>query len=124
MMRQEEEEESWLTRDVGRPRLVREEIDGREQRLAVEQALQRRQVERLEREQQKLLQAHYADAIPLDLFKQEQQRIAHDMEAAQQVLEEKLGRPTRSSSNWRRSCCWPGTARSCTGRRRTGSGGR
>lgn len=31
---------------------------------------------KLEREQERLLQAHYADAIPLDLFKREQDRIA------------------------------------------------
>lgn len=32
--------------------------------------------DKLEREQERLLQAHYADAIPLDLFKREQDRIA------------------------------------------------
>jgi len=42
--------------------------------------------EKLEREQQRLLQAHYADAIPLDLLKREQDRIRHALvENARQV---------------------------------------
>jgi len=36
----------------------------------------KQQKDKLEREQQKLLQAHYADAIPLDLLKNEQTLIA------------------------------------------------
>ena len=71
--------------------LVRDEIEGRERRLAVEQTLQQRQVERLEREQEKLLQAHYADAVPLDLFRREQQRIAGQLEIARGVLTTRLG---------------------------------
>ena len=35
----------------------------------------RKQQEKLEREQRKVLQAHYADAIPLHLLKEEQERI-------------------------------------------------
>lgn len=35
--------------------------------------------EKLEREQQRLLQAHYADAIPLDLLKREQDRIRRSL---------------------------------------------
>ena len=46
-----------------------------------EQARQHLNVERdkLEREQQKLLQAHYADAIPLELMKSEQDRIGRNL---------------------------------------------
>ena len=40
-----------------------------------EQELLTKKKEKLEREQLKLLQAHYADAIPLDLLKEEQARI-------------------------------------------------
>lgn len=40
-------------------------------------------LERLEREQQRLLQAHYADAIPMELFKKEQDRIRVEQAAAQ-----------------------------------------
>jgi DNA invertase Pin-like site-specific DNA recombinase len=37
----------------------------------------KQQKDKLEREQQKLLQAHYADAIPLPLFKTEQERVGN-----------------------------------------------
>ena len=36
------------------------------------------QIEKLEAERLKLVQAHYADAIPLDLMKTEQARITRD----------------------------------------------
>src|SRR3546814_12242418 len=46
-------------------------------RVEAEKALQRLDAERdkLLREQSRLLQAHYADAIPLELLKSEQERI-------------------------------------------------
>ncbi len=49
-------------------------------------AQQERRIEKLEREQTKLLQAHYADAIPLDLLKTEQARILRELMAAKKVI--------------------------------------
>jgi len=45
------------------------------------------QQEKLEREQRKLLQAHYADAIPLDLLKEEQDRIVKSLKKIASVME-------------------------------------
>jgi site-specific DNA recombinase len=44
---------------------------------------QQRRITRLKEEQQKLLQAHYADALPLDLFKAEQTRIGRELVQAE-----------------------------------------
>jgi hypothetical protein len=46
-------------------------------------------VARLTRERDKLLQAYYAGAVPLDLFRREQERISRAMDAAQIVLEQR-----------------------------------
>jgi hypothetical protein len=37
-------------------------------------------------ERQKLLHLHYAEAVPIDLFKQEQKRITSELDAARQQL--------------------------------------
>ncbi len=42
----------------------------------------------LEQERNKLLQAHYADAIPIDLLKSEQQRIGSEVQRAERVVQE------------------------------------
>ncbi len=47
---------------------------------------QRNRVKKLADERSKLLQAHYADAVPLDLLKSEQARIAREITDAQQLL--------------------------------------
>ena len=47
---------------------------------------QRRRIVRLTDERAKLLQAHYNDAVPLDLLKTEQQRIARELDDAQRLL--------------------------------------
>ena len=47
----------------------------------------KRRVNTLSREQQKVLDAHYADAIPLDLLKKEQARITAEMVSAKARLE-------------------------------------
>ena len=52
---------------------------------AAEQAISLR-IQRLTNERQKLLQLHYADAVPVDLFKQEQQRITTGLDQARQQL--------------------------------------
>ncbi len=43
-------------------------------------------IQRLTDERQKLLHLHYAEAVPVDLFKQEQQRITRELDAARQQL--------------------------------------
>ena len=50
--------------------------------------------QKLEHQQHKLLQAHYENAIPVELLRKEQQRIAHSLTAANhriQTLEQDLG---------------------------------
>jgi site-specific DNA recombinase len=47
----------------------------------------KRQVTTLRREREKLLQAHYADAVPLDLLRSEQVRIAGELHAAEAEIE-------------------------------------
>ena len=43
-------------------------------------------VERLTDERRKLLQLHYADAMPVELFKEEQERITRELEQARRML--------------------------------------
>ena len=47
----------------------------------------KQQKDKLEREQRKLLQAHYADAIPLDLLKEEQERIGKSLKGIASQIE-------------------------------------
>jgi site-specific DNA recombinase len=49
----------------------------------LERKQQTARVQQLTDERKKLLQAHYEGAVPLDLLKEEQTRIAREMEAAQ-----------------------------------------
>ena len=45
-----------------------------------------RRIEQLTSERRKLLQAHHADALPLDLLRSEQKRITDEMESAERLL--------------------------------------
>ncbi len=47
-----------------------------------------RRIQRLDDERHKLLQLHYADAMPVDLFKEEQERIGRELENARRQLED------------------------------------
>jgi chromosome segregation ATPase len=47
---------------------------------------QRSRLERLDREERKLLEAHYADAVSLTLLRDEQSRIAAERQQARQIL--------------------------------------
>jgi site-specific DNA recombinase len=58
-----------------------EQLEQLAQDAAREQAIQTRRLAKLDRERKKLLDAHYADAIPLDLLKSEQQRMAAETAA-------------------------------------------
>jgi len=53
---------------------------------AEERERQQKRIELLTSERRKLLQAHYADALPLDLLKSEQKRISDELEAAERLL--------------------------------------
>ena len=56
--------------------LLREEVKKSSDRFKADQSRLLSEKEKLERQQAKLLQAHYEDAIPLNLLKSEQERIA------------------------------------------------
>ncbi len=62
--------------------LSHHQVDGE-----IEQRQQTARIEQLNAERLKLLQAHYADAIPLDLLRTEQERISREMTNAQQRLD-------------------------------------
>jgi site-specific DNA recombinase len=50
------------------------------------EALQNRRIKQLSDEREKLLRLHYADAVPLDLFKQDQKRIMRELKDARDQL--------------------------------------
>ncbi|MBX6390329.1 MAG: recombinase family protein [Frankia sp.] len=52
-----------------------------------EASRQQKRIDDLQREQLKLLQAHYADALPLDLLKIEQERISRELAGATAIVE-------------------------------------
>ena len=63
--------------------LVEQWLDSQIDKLGEESKVElnrlKQQKDKLEREQRKLLQAHYADALPLDLLKEEQDRIGKSL---------------------------------------------
>ncbi len=71
-----------------RDQLVHELAEKRRQ-SAKELKRQAARVARLTRERDKLLQAYYAEALPLDLFRREQQRISAAMEDAKAILKQR-----------------------------------
>ena len=66
--------------------LARYEADSRR-----ETARQQKRIDDLQREQLKLLQAHYADAVPLDVMKAEQERISRELAGATAIVERCAG---------------------------------
>ena len=67
---------------------IRSELATLDERNKSERDRQQLRIEQLKAERQKLLQAHYADALPLELMKSEQQRIASDLQNAENLLEQ------------------------------------
>ncbi len=63
-----------------------EALYAQRQEAEAEKHVQTLRIERLSRERVKLLQLHYADALPVDLFKQEQHRITAELENARAQL--------------------------------------
>ena len=69
--------EGWLQAEVQK---TADEFTAERQRLE-------REKDKLERKQRKLLEAHYAEAIPLDLFKEEQDKLADAIAAIDRQLD-------------------------------------
>lgn len=65
---------------------VRRELGAQRTAAAEDEARARRQLAKLKGEREKLLQAHYADAVPLDLMKLEMARITRETATAQQAI--------------------------------------
>jgi site-specific DNA recombinase len=66
--------------------LLEEELASQRHLADEERLIQKRRVGALKEERRKLLEAHYADAVPLELLKNEQTRIARALEAAKARL--------------------------------------
>ncbi len=62
------------------------ELERRQAQQQAELERQRRRVAELKNQQQKLIEARYADAISLDLLKTEQERIGRELAGAQQII--------------------------------------
>jgi site-specific DNA recombinase len=68
-----------------------------------ERRMQDRRLVGLRGEQKKLLEAHYANAIPLDLLKSEQERLTREIEAAESRLAEIEGDFRKAEGNLKRA---------------------
>ncbi len=62
---------------------ILDQLRSRRTEAEQEQDRQRRRIQQLTDERSKLLQAHYAGAVPLDLLKEEQERISSQLKAAE-----------------------------------------
>jgi tRNA U34 5-carboxymethylaminomethyl modifying GTPase MnmE/TrmE len=60
---------------------------------------QKRRIAALEKERKKLLQAFYAEAIPKELLKEEQERITREIAQAQQLVEDHDLKAERATSS-------------------------
>lgn len=67
-------------------KLLRQELKRRNLRLDEQAKQARRIVTRLDAERTKMLQAHLADAVPLDVLKREQERLTAELQGAQSML--------------------------------------
>jgi site-specific DNA recombinase len=65
---------------------IRSELSALDRGNVEERERQQKRIEQLTSERRKLLQAHYADALPMDLLKSEQKRITDELEAAERLL--------------------------------------
>ena len=84
--------------------LVQQWVTGQIDRLAEEAKAEmdrlKQQKDKLEREQRKLLRAHYADAIPLDLLREEQARIGETLKSITSTMEAYQAEYTEVSQNF------------------------
>jgi site-specific DNA recombinase len=67
--------------------LLTQEIAQRREQAERDAAVATRKIQMLTEQRKKLLDAHYANAIPLDLLRSEQERIGKELEAAERLLE-------------------------------------
>ena len=90
--------------------MILDEMQIQRNRFAKEHDVEARRKVRLEDEQKKLLGAHYADAVPLNLMKSEQERIARELRNIKKAMaattmeftavEKNLKRAVAYASNW------------------------
>lgn len=66
---------------------LRETLADRREEAEAAERVETLRLNRLSKEREKLLQLHYEDAVPADLFKKEMQRISRELEQARQQLE-------------------------------------
>ena len=66
--------------------LIEREIAKQRAEADQNKAVATAQISKLREERRKLLEAHYAGAVPLDLLKSEQERIANELAAAERLL--------------------------------------
>ena len=67
--------------------LIRRELKAQRDEASTDRGHQERRVAKLQAERRKLLEAHYADAISLDLLRSEQQRMSRELAEAEVRLE-------------------------------------
>ena len=63
-----------------------EALASQREEAEAEKHVQTLRIDRLSREREKLLQLHYAEALPIDLFRQDQNRITTELENARTQL--------------------------------------
>jgi DNA invertase Pin-like site-specific DNA recombinase len=82
---------------------LEEELSGLRLDAEHERRVQDRRLVGLFAERKKLLDAHYADAVPLDLLKSEQERLTREIESAEGRLAEVEGDFKKAESNLQRA---------------------
>jgi site-specific DNA recombinase len=66
--------------------ILRGALSSRRQEAEAAERVESLRIQRLSGEREKLLRLHYAEAVPIDLFKQEQERITRELENARKQL--------------------------------------
>ena len=66
--------------------VLKEALSTRRQEAEAAEHVQSLRIQRLSDEREKLLRLHYAEAVPIDLFKHEQERITRELEDAREQL--------------------------------------
>ncbi len=85
---------------------VLEELEAQHKHVTTERRRLEDRLVRLQDESTKLLQAHYADAVPLDLLKSEQTRITGEVSSTQRQLEALVSDLTRVEQTIERAGRW------------------
>jgi site-specific DNA recombinase len=82
---------------------LEEELSGVRLDAEREQRVQERRLVALRAERKKLLDAHYADAIPLDLLRSEQERLAREIDTAETRLAEVAADYEKAETNLKKA---------------------